>query len=46
MNAEVKLEGSKTDALLDTGSPARIVSLEFFIEARLKQKSDDQSREV
>ena len=38
MNAQVELVGVKTDALLDTGSPASIVSLEFLIEARLRQK--------
>ncbi len=45
VSAEVELEGVKADALLDTGSPATIVSLEFLINARLSQKPDDQSRE-
>ena len=45
INAQVELEGVTTNALLDTGSPATIVSLEFLIKARLKQKPANQSRE-
>ena len=30
--AKVKLEGSETEALLDTGSPVTIVSLQFHLE--------------
>ena len=45
VNAKAELDGVETDALLDTGSPASIVSLDFLIEARLKQKANDHSRE-
>ena len=41
--AKVKLEGSETEALLYTGSPVTIVSLQFLLEALAKQKIDDQS---
>ena len=41
--AKVKLEGSETEALLDTGSPVTIVSLQFLLEALAKQKRSDQS---
>ena len=41
--AKVKLEGSETEALLDTGSPVTIVLLQFLLEALAKQKRIDQS---
>ena len=44
-NAVVELEGVKTEALLDTGSPATIVSLDFLISARLSQKPVEQNQE-
>ena len=37
VNTQLELEDVKTDALLDTDSPASITSLEFLIEAKLKQ---------
>ena len=43
--AMVKLEGSETEALLDTGSPVTIVSLQFLLEALAKQKRKKQSPE-
>ena len=45
VNAGVELEGVKTEALLDTGSPASIVSLDFLISARLSRKPIEQSQE-
>ena len=42
---EVQLEGIPVQALLDTGSPATIVSLEFLIEARWKTKPPHLTRE-
>ena len=41
--ADVKLEGSSTQALLDTGSPVTIVSLQFLLEALAKQRPKSQS---
>ena len=41
--AEVELEGEPVQALLDTGSPATIVSLEFLPEASAKKKPLSQS---
>ena len=43
--SEVQLEGIPVQALLDTGSPATIVSLEFLIEARWKTKPPHLTRE-
>lgn len=40
--AKVVLEGSKTVALLDTGSPVT-VSLEFILEALAKQRGEHQT---
>ena len=45
ISTKVELEGSTTDALLDTGSPATIVSLEFLMKALWKQKPAEQPRE-
>ena len=45
ISTKVELEGSTTDALLDTGSPATIASLEFLMKALWKQKPAEQSRE-
>ena len=42
--SEVQLEGIPVQALLDTGSPATIVSLEFLIEARWKTKPPHLTR--
>ena len=33
LTSEVKVDGSTTKALLDTGSPVNIISLEFFLKA-------------
>jgi hypothetical protein len=41
--SKVQLEGCPVDALLDTGSPASIVSLEFLLEALAKQRKLDES---
>ena len=43
--SEVQLKGVPVRALLDTGSPATIVSLEFLIEARWKTKPPLLTRE-
>lgn len=42
---QVELEGIEANALLDTGSPASMISLEFLTEAKLSQKPEDQSHE-
>ena len=44
INAQVELDGVMTDALLDTGSPATIISLEYLIEIRSKQRPAGQSQ--
>ena len=41
--SEVNLEGSPTMALLDSGSPVSIVSLEFFIKACIQNRKAEQS---
>ena len=41
--AEVKFEGRPVQALIDTGSPATIVSLEFALQALADQRRPDQS---
>ena len=41
--AEVKFEGHPVQALIDTGSPATIVSLEFALKALADQHRPDQS---
>ena len=43
--ADVELEGSQTRALLDTGSPVTIVSLQFLLDALAKQRPEGQSPE-
>ena len=43
LTSKVQLEGCPVDALLDTGSPASIVSLEFLLEALAKQKKPEES---
>ena len=43
--ANVELEGSVTKALLDTGSPVTIVSLQFLLEALARQRPKSQSAE-
>lgn len=40
LTAEVQIEGCPVSALLDTGSPATIASLEFLLDVWAKQKSD------
>ena len=45
VNTQVELQGVETAALLDTGFPTSIASLEFLVEAKLKQKLKDQSHE-
>ena len=45
IHSEVQLDGIPVQALLDTGSPATIVSLEFLIEARWKRKPPHFTRE-
>ena len=43
LTSKVQLEGCPVDALLDTGSPASIVSLEFLLEALAKQRKPEES---
>ena len=45
VTTELEFEGCKVEALLDTGSPVTIVSLEFLIEALWKQKTPNLSLE-
>lgn len=42
ITAEVEVEGVPVQALLDTGSPVTIVSLEFLIQALLKKHPPKQ----
>lgn len=46
IKTQVELEGHPTEALLDTGSPVTIASLEYVIKVLLGQKPEDQTREV
>ncbi len=39
----VTLQGKETEALLDTGSPVTIVSLDFLLEALAKKRHSDQT---
>ena len=41
--SEVELEGSTTQALLDTGSPVSFISLDFFLRAASAKKTPHQS---
>jgi hypothetical protein len=43
LTAWINFEGTDTKALIDTGSPVTIVSLEFAMEALAKQKKSDQT---
>ena len=43
LTADVELEGSSTQALLDTGLPVTIVSLQFLLEAIARQRPKSQS---
>ena len=43
ITAEVVVEGVPVNALLDTGSPVSIVSLEFIVNALAKQRTQDQT---
>ena len=43
LTAEVKIEGRPVQALLDTGSPVTIVSLEFLLETLAKQRPASQT---
>ena len=43
LTARVQLEGKETEALLDTGSPVSIVSLQFLLEALAESKDGEQS---
>ena len=43
--AEVELEGEKIEALLDTGSPATIVSFEYLLQVLAKRRPPNQSPE-
>ena len=45
LTAEVELEGSCVNALLDTGSPVTIASLEYLLSAWKKQCTADQTPE-
>ena len=41
--AELELEGTSVKALLDTGSPVAIVSLEFLLDALAKRRQPEQT---
>ena len=43
LTAWINFEGTDTKAVIDTGSPVTIVSLEFAMEALAKQKKSDQT---
>ena len=43
LTTKLSLEGSPVNALLDTGSPVTIVSLEFLLQALAKQRKPEQS---
>ena len=43
LTAEIQIEGCPVTALLDTGSPATIVSLEFLLRTLAKQKREDET---
>ena len=43
--APVKVNGVTTDALVDTGSPATIISLEFILKVLVKLRPPEQTDE-
>ena len=43
ITAEVVIEGVSVSALLDTGSPVSIISLEFIVNVLAKQRTQDQT---
>lgn len=43
LTSEVKVEGTTTKALLDTGSPVSIISLDVFLQAASAGRTKDQS---
>ena len=43
--SQVEIEGVPVKALLDTGSPATIISLDLIVEVLAKQRSSDQTPE-
>ena len=43
--SEIKLDGTLTMALLDTGSPVSIVSLDFFVKTAAANQAQNQSPE-
>ena len=44
IRTQVELEGHPTEALLDTGSPVTIASLEYVIKVLLEQKPEGQTQ--
>ena len=45
ITTDISLEGCPVQALLDTGSPISIVSVEFLLKASLTATSSDQTEE-
>ena len=45
LTAEVCVEGRPTQALLDTGSPVSIVSIEFLIQTLMEVNKGENSKE-
>ena len=45
ITAEVVIEGTTVEAMIDTGSPVTIVSLDFLLQALAKQRAAGQSPE-
>ena len=43
LTSEVQFEGCPVNALLDTGSPSTIISLEFLLDALAKQKKPEET---
>ena len=43
LTSEIQFEGCPVKALLDTGSPSTIVSLEFLLEMLAKQKKPEET---
>ena len=43
LTSKVELDGFSTDALMDTGSPASIIALDFFLKSAAAQRPPGQS---
>ena len=45
LTTDLSIEGAPVEAMIDTGSPVMVVSLEFMLEALVRQQPAEQSLE-